>query len=342
VKARTASICVLRTASICVLRAACVLLFASASSAAAQVHVLIITGASGEAKYAQSFHQSAVSLATALVDRHGVARERITYLAEDPARDATRIDGKSSKAEVTKAIARIAAEARAGHLVMIVLIGHGSHAGSESRFNLPGPDLTAAELAMMLDPITSAEVAVINTTSASGDFLPVLSGRNRIVITATKSSYERNETLFPHYFVAAFSAPGADTDKDERVSLLEAFTFARHEVARAYESDTRLLTEHAMLDDDGDRKGSATPDPRTGDGARARRFILGGDASRATAANAAPVSEAILAKRAALEARIDSLRRRKDTMAAETYDRELERLLLELARLSQSRREGTP
>jgi hypothetical protein len=159
-------------------------------------------------------------------------------------------------------------------------------------------------------------------------------------VTATKSSYERNETLFPRYFVAAFTTPGADTDKDERVSLLEAFVYAKREVARAYETDTRLPTEHAMLDDDGDRRGSAEPDPRAGDGSLARRFIIGGATTATAVAATTAVGSELVAKRTRLEAQVDSLRRRKETMAADAYERELERLLVELAQVSQTIREG--
>jgi hypothetical protein len=303
----------------------------------AQMHVIIVTGASGEQQYASSFHATASSLVDALVGRFGFTPDDITYLAEDPARDTKRIDGKSSKQELTQAISRAAS--RGGDRVMLFLIGHGSHAGNDSRFNLPGPDLTAAELAILLEPLKAKQVAIINAASASGDFMPVLSARNRIVITATKSSHERNETLFPKHFVAAFTTAGADTDKDERVSLLEAFIYAKREVARAYESDSRLATEHGMLDDDGDRRGSADPDPRAGDGAAARRFIIG--ARTATTATAGNTADATLVKRKEqLEAQVEALRRRKETMAADAYTTELERLLVELARVNQSLREG--
>ncbi len=303
----------------------------------AQSQVIIVTGASGEPKYAASFHAAASSLFDALVSKNGLKPDDITYLAEDPARDTRRIDGKSSKQELTQAIARIAA--RNGDRVLIILIGHGSHAGSDSRFNLPGPDLTAAELGVMLDPLRTKQVAVVNTASASGDFVSVLSAKNRIVITATKSSTERNETLFPQHFVAAFATTGADTDKDERVSLLEAFTYAKREVARAYESDSRLPTEHAILDDDGDRRGSAEPDPRTGDGAAARRFIIGAQTATAVAAGSG-ADVALVNRKEVLEAQVDSLRRRKESMTAEAYDRELERLLVDLARVNQALRAG--
>ena len=315
-------------------------LLASVSSLGAQTHVILVTGASGDAKYATSFHATASALVDALVTRHGLTPDDVTYLAEDPAKDPKHIDAKSSKTELTQAIARVAARTRAGDRVLLMLIGHGSHAGSNSRFNLPGPDLTAAELAAMLGPLKAMQVAVVNAASASGDFVPVLSARNRVVITATKSSYERNETLFPKYFVAAFTTPGADTDKDERVSLLEAFVYAKREVARVYEADTRLPTEHAMLDDDGDQRGSAEPDPRAGDGSLARRFIVAGTTKTAAVVAATPGSSALVTKKAQLEAQVDSLRRRKETMAADAYERELERLLVELAQVSQAIREG--
>jgi hypothetical protein len=308
----------------------------------AQTHVIIVTGASGEAKYAAAFHASASALIDALVTKHGLAAENITYLAEDPSRDAARIDGKSTKEEVGRAIARVSSTARAGDRVLLVLIGHGSHAGSDSRFNLPGPDLTAAELAVMLAPLKAMQVAIVNAASASGDFLPVLSAKNRIVITATKSSYERNETLFPRHFVAAFATAGADTDKDEQVSLLEAFVYAKREVAREYDTESRLPTEHAMLDDDGDRRGSAQPDPQSGDGSLARRFIVGRARVASSAIADANASSALVARKAQLEAQVDSLRRRKDSMPANAYERDLERLLLELARVSQAIRQGSP
>lgn len=319
--------------------AGCGLLVSAAAGRAQGTHVVIVTGASGEPRYAASFHATATAFADALVNTHGVPADNVIYLAENPARDAARIDGKSSKSELGNTLARVAGQARPGDRVLLVLIGHGSHAGADSRLNLPGPDMTAAELAVMLEPLQSMQVAIVNAASASGDFLPVLSEKNRVVITATKSSHERNETLFPQHFVNAFTAPGADTDKDERVSLLEAFVYAKREVTRAYEADTRLPTEHAMLDDDGDRRGSAEPNPQAGDGAVARRFIVGG-ARTARAAATANAPAALVARKSELEAQVDSLRRRKDSMAAEAYQQQLEKLLVDLARVSQAIREG--
>jgi hypothetical protein len=263
--------------------------------------------------------------------RFGLSDSASIYLAEDPTRDPERIRGKSTRANVQQTLTELAARARPGDQVFILLIGHGSQQADEPRFNLPGPDITASDFARLLKRFRSQRVAFVNASSASGDFIPALSGKNRVIITATKTGLERNETLFARFFVEAFAGGGADVDKDGRVSLLEAFDYARREVAREYEEGSRLLTEHAQLDDNGDGRGSGVPDPRTADGALSRRLFL--SAGRGTVASVAsnPAVAALVRDRDAIEARIDDLRKRKEKMDAAAYDQALETLLVELA-----------
>ena len=78
-------------------------------------------------------------------------------------------------------------------------------------------------------------------------------------MTATRSGAEHFTTLFGGFFIDALTSEAADADKNKRVSVLEAFKFAKTEVARAYEREGLLATEHALLDDDGDKEGSADP-----------------------------------------------------------------------------------
>jgi hypothetical protein len=190
-----------------------------------------------------------------------------------------------------------------------------------------------------LDRFTAQPVVLVNTTSASGDFIKDLSGPRRTIITATKSPFERNETVFGQFFVEAFVRDVADIDKDERVSMLEAFNYAAHEVRRAYESQDRLLTEHAQLDDNGDGEGSGEPDPTTGDGALAQTFVLQGTAATVKAASADTVLATLQRQQRELQQAIANLRARKAEMEPAAYDAELERLLLELARVAQEIRE---
>ena len=300
-------------------------------------HLLVVSGAGGEPQYREAFHALGARLAEAARGAHGMPAANVVFLSEDSAKAPA--SGRSSKAGVERALAAIASRAAAQDRVVIVLIGHGSQQRDVARFNLPGPDITAAEMAAMLGSLGTRQVAVVNAASASGEWVKALSGRNRVVITATRSGSEANATIFPRFFVDALAGTGADIDKDGRVSLLEAYDYARREVARAYESDNRLLTEHAQLDDDGDGKGTAEAGARvaTGaaaggsDGALARRIFLSAGAATTAVAAADPRSAALVARRDSLQSAVEALRARKDSMAATAYDAELERLLVALA-----------
>jgi hypothetical protein len=226
----------------------------------------------GDAAHGDRFHQWAKTLVAAAQEKLGVARENISYLAERPERDPSLIDGRSTKENVEKHIVELSAHAERGANVVIFLIGHGSYQGDVAKFNLPGADMSAEDFAAPLSRFENQQLVFVNTASASGDFIPALSGPGRVVVAATKSSFERNETVFCEYLVRAFAEDVADVDKDGRVSLLEAVSYAMQEVNRFYESQSRLLTEHAVLDDNGDGVGSSEPDPETGDGALAGRI----------------------------------------------------------------------
>jgi hypothetical protein len=299
-----------------------------------QTYLLLVTGLGGEPQYSDAYYKAAVAMADAARTRFGVPDSAIIYLAENPARDPARIRGQSTKANVEQALARLAERARPGDQIFILLIGHGSVQGDEARFNLPGPDVTSADFARLLKRFAAQQVIFVNAASASGDFVRALSGPNRVIITATKSGMERNETMFARVFVQAFTDDVADTDKDGRVSLLEAFTYARREVARAYEEDGRLLTEHAQLDDNGDGVGTGDPDGRSGDGALARRLWLTG--ARAVAATSDPRLAPLYAQRRELEQRVAALRARKASMDSTAYEQELEKLLVALAQKNQA------
>ncbi len=315
------------------------LLALAAAPAASQSHLLVVSGLGGEPRYSEMFHEWAASLADAAETRMGVPAERVTVLTEKPERDPGRVDGRATREGVLAALGRIAAEAGAGDAVFLILLGHGSGDGEVSRLNLPGPDLTAADLAAELAALKTQKVVVVNAASASGGFIEKLSGRNRTIITATQSPFETNETRFGGFFVQALAGDGADADKDGRVSMLEAFDFARREVEREYREGNRMLTEHALLDDDGDGKGSREPAPRDGDGAVARTLFLAGGGAAASGASDSPELRALRDRQRELEGEVEALRARREAMADADYQQELERLLLELARTGQAIRE---
>lgn len=301
-------------------------------AAAQESHLLVIAGLGGEPATSDLFHGWAVTLFDAARGNHGLPRERIVYLGEDPARDPERIDGRSSRESISKAVDRIASGARPGDRVFIVLFGHGASAAGEARFNLPGPDLSAGDFAKLLDRLKAQVVTFVNTASASGGFVGELSGPNRAVITATQNDGERNQTLFGGFFVEAFAAAEGDLDKDGRVSMLEAFNWAQSRTVEAYENEGHLLTEHAVLDDDGDGKASGTPGQQGSDGALARTIFLAPPmGERAEDLAADPVLRALIDERRAIEGRIAKLKSERDGMEPARYEREMEQALIELA-----------
>lgn len=301
---------------------------AACAQTAGDTYVVVISGIGGEARLSEQFRAWGTQIVEAAKTKHGVPAANVTYLAEEAGGAAT---GEARKENVEKALADVASKADADDLVWVVLIGHGSYRGEESRINLPGPDLTAQDFAALLQPIR-ARVAFTNTTSASGEWAKVLSGENRAIVTATKSGMERNESVFGGHFARALADDVADTDKDGRISLLEAYTYARAETIRFYEGDNRLLTEHAQLEDTGD--GQPAEEAGEVEGALASRIVLGagGAAGVAVPADASPELRALLTRKADLEERIATLRGRRATMDPQAYQTQLETLLLELAR----------
>ena len=314
----------------------------SARAAAAQPgsFLLVIVGLGGDLENADRFHQWASTIVDAARGRYGLPAENVIYLGEDPARDPKRISGRSTREAIAAAVDRLARAARPGDTVFFVLIGHGASATGGAHFNLPGPDLTAAEYASLLSRFAAQTVVFVNTASSSGGFVQALSGKNRVIITATTTDGERNQTRFGEYFAEAFTADGADGDKDGRVSVLEAFNWAHTRVADSYKRDGQLLTEHAVLDDNGDGKGTAAPGQLGGDGALARTlFVSAASAARAVPDQADPELRALVAQRDALEARIAALKAAKDKTDPTKYEADLEGLLIDLARVNRSIRE---
>ncbi len=309
--------------------------------AAAQTHLVVITGLGGEPRYAAAFHEWATTFIDAAEGRWGVPESNVVYLAEKVETDPSRISTRSTRENVESTLRDLAG--RAGHddRIFVLLIGHGSMRDGESRFNLPGPDMMPAEFDALLEAFPTQMMVYVNAASSSGEFIATLSGERRVIITATRSGAERNQTLFAAYFVEAFAGDGADVDKDERVSALEAFDYARREVARVYESDGRLLTEHALLDDNADGEGSSEPGPQEADGPLARTLFL--SAGTETVASGAVPSDprlaALYGEKRRLEEQVAALRLRKDEMDPEVYESELEELLVELALNTRSIRE---
>lgn len=299
--------------------------------------VLIVVGAPGLEEFGKNFHAWAESL-TNTCKTAGANYSVIGLAPEDPDRP-----------DREQLAALLEAEPRSSDRELyLILLGHGTFDRREAKFNVRGPDFNAKELAAWLEPF-KRPVAVINASSASGPFIDRLSAPGRVVITATKSGNEINYSRFGGHFAANLSNPEADLDKDGQTSLLEAWLMASRQVAEFYQTEGRLATEHALLDDNGDKLGTpadwfrgirATKKAKGGkslDGHRAHQFhlVLSEQEQRLTPEQRARRNE--------LELEVIDLRERKSDFQEDEYYHQLEGLLLKLARLyEQMEKEESP
>jgi hypothetical protein len=292
--------------------------------------LVLVIGAAGEPEYAEQF----ASWASAW--KEAAAKGGLQTFVIGESKDKSDEDRRRLLDVLTNEAAKPAGE------LWLVFIGHGTFDGHSAKFNLRGPDISAADLAEVLKPCRRP-LAVIQCASASGPFLKALSAPGRVIITATRSGYEVNATRFGGYMARAIADPAADLDKDGQTSLLEAFLAASRQVEQFYKEQGRLMTEHALLDDNGDGFGTSAEwfrgvraiksaaDGKAVDGVRAHEmFLVPGDVERRLPPEAR-------ARRDELEQKLSALRSNKTKMNEDEYYRQLEGILVETGRLYQSK-----
>jgi hypothetical protein len=292
------------------------------ASAQAAPYYLTVAGLGGEPEYEQRFTSMANDL------------DRILKASGGEAHVYTLTGADATRARLTDTMHEIARQAKPEDEFTLILIGHGSFDGVEYKFNLVGPDISAAELASLCDRVPARRQLIINTTSASGGSVAALQKPGRIIIAATKTGTEKNATIFARYLVDALRDSSADVDKNEVITALEAFEYADRKTASFYESQKRLATEHAVIEDTGKSEAVRAPSADNGEGLQASHFVLVRLGAVQKAAND-PAKRALLAKREELERKIDTLKYQKAAMPLDEYKKELTAALLELARVQE-------
>lgn len=280
------------------------LAFFHSPSSLAATYSVIISGLGGEPAYEQRFREQNVTLA-----------ESAQKLSGDRSKTVTLSGAAADRDSVRKELRALAGKVNNDDEVIVTLIGHGSFDGEEYRFNLPGVDITAAELGTLFDQLRAGKQLIVNATSASGAVVDKWKRDNRIVITATKSGGERSATRFAEYWVKALSSPDADVNKDDIVTAAEAFDFASRKVADSFKADVSLATEHARLE-----------------GQNPSRFQVARFGTAARLTTDEQLNE-LFAQRVRIERDLDEVKERKSSLAADAYYDELEAVLVRLAQL---------
>jgi hypothetical protein len=135
------------------------LLLTAVGVARAETFYFTIAGLGGEAEYEQRFT--------------GWATELDKILKSEPSAQVITLSGpQATRANIEAKLGDLAKQTKADDRLVLMLIGHGSFDEADYKFNIPGPDITATELASLLDKIP-AQQAIIDMTSASGGALPM-------------------------------------------------------------------------------------------------------------------------------------------------------------------------
>ena len=299
----------------------------SSKATAGERYALIVTGASGGDVYAKTYARWRTTFADTLRGKFHYDPSRLIVLAENPgdgAQTATREHVRGALADLRKRMTK-------DDQLLVLLIGHGTSLdGDEAKFNLVGPDLSASEWSALLRPMPG-RLVFVNTTGASFPFLRRLAVRGHVVVTATDAAAQQFETVFPEFFIKAFADPAADLDRNNRVSMWEAFTYASAGVRQWFEQKGQLPTERPLLDDTGAGIGREAQNPGT-DGAIARVTYLEPDVALTLPADT--VLAGLMRRRAELDTLLEELKARKESTPPDQYDADLEKLLVEIARLS--------
>jgi len=284
----------------------------------AATYYVTVSGLGGEPEYEQRFSGWAKDIDKALK-------------AAPDSKVETLFGPEATRAAIRAVFEKFSKEAKAQDALVVMLIGHGTYDGADYKINLPGADLTAIELASLLDRMPPTRQLVVNMTSASGGGIDALKKENRIIISATKTGTEKNATWFARYWAEALHDPAADADKNETVSAMEAFRYADQKTALFYTTQKRIATEHPLLEDTGKGEGVRTPSAENGEGMLASAFPLLRLGANATAARD-PAKLKLLAQKEELENQIERLKYEKAAMPIEDYRRQINALLLQLAK----------
>lgn len=316
----------------------CSLFLLAGSPARAQVDsgadprwAILVMGISGDPGLRKEYLQELVDLRGLLEGPLGFPRDHIVALFDDPKLDPARVQYQSNRENLEKACKDIARRASKEDMVFIFLDGHGDSDGKVYKLNLVGPDPTAAELASMFYSIPAQRFVIINATNCSGGSLEALAGRGKIVVSATKSGTEKNLTHLGKYFIEALADNNADVDKNGRVSIFEAFSYAARKVEEHYTKAGSMQTEHPVISDNGDAQALSLADLGARNALLSRSAYLDRGSPLLVQGDNSPEAQALAKEAQSLEKQIELLKSAKDEMTEAEYEKKLEELLLKLA-----------
>lgn len=196
----------------CLLAASTV--FAAAPATSGSTYALLVGGLAGEKPYSQWYPDWLARLQTHLTQTAGMPAAHVVTL----------VDKAATMAAITNALANLAQRVEPQDQFILLIVGHGENTGSAPTLTLPGPDLTAPQLATALERITAKNQVILNFSASSGDFLKYLVAPGRVNLTAT-SPLEVQEPILAEFFLRGLESKRA-AGTNGTATVRDAFNWA--------------------------------------------------------------------------------------------------------------------
>ena len=226
---------------------------------------LILCGLPGDKAHRKPFAETVEKLRQALIARYGFAGPDVHVqfggpVAEGEGPVLSGVRGQATHEEIESEAAELRKVLKPQDTLWVIVMGHSYYDGKHSHFNIPGPDINEQEFAKLFADLPAREQVFFITIPASGFYIKPLSAKGRIVITATEADLEVNETLFPMALSEVLASPLAaaefDADRDGNLTVFDLYIAVVRNLVERYIKDEFVPTEHALLDDNGDGRGT--------------------------------------------------------------------------------------
>lgn len=222
-----------------------------------KTYVLIISGISKNSKDRLAKNRAVMNLRRFILDNAGVESDRLSVLVdrESSVRKNSII---STAVNLKEQIDKFASAVNTADRFIFYYMGQANIVSDTLRLNLPGPDITHKQLAEWINGIKASSMLIVLDCPGAGLAVKAVTGQGRIILGACTAD-QHYSTQFSEYFVPALVDERSDTDKDDRISLLEAFTSASRSVDDFYRRQALLTTETPVLEDNADGIPSRQP-----------------------------------------------------------------------------------
>ena len=246
---------------------------AIAESAPGKTYALVISGINKHTQDIIARAQAVSDLQKFLLDKTKGTTDAVKILTPD----AERNSATTSRLEnIRKIMNHFESVVTPADRFVFYYTGQANVVGQQLRFNLPGEDITQAQLAQLLERIKATSILIVLDCPASGLAVKALSRRGRIIICSCTDE-QVFSAKFGEYFISALTGAETDIDENGKVSILEVFIGTSKKVEDWYRQKQLIITETPVLDDNGD--GTASKEPwrymiDVKDGLMASEFFL--------------------------------------------------------------------